>query len=198
VGFKSWATGELLTSADLNAYLMKQAVIVCTSGTRPASPPEGMTVYETDTDRYSTYIGSAWVTLGQTITSTYVPVLTAATTNPTLGTGSVASGRYTLFGGNWCTTRGTIQFGSSGAAAGSGQYFISLPFTANANITAGVSHLGCCVIRDNSAGDLRSATAYAAAGASTFSIVQTAVVASGSPWAWATADYISWDMTYEI
>lgn len=197
MGYKLW-TSELLTSADINAYLMKQAVIVCTSATRPASPPEGMTVYETDTDRYSSYTGSAWVTLGQTITGTYVPTLTAATTNPTLGSASVAAGRYTLFSGNWCTTRGTILFGTSGAAAGSGQYFISLPFTTNANITAGVSHLGSCVIRDSSASDLRSATAYAAAGASTFSVVQTAVVASGSPWAWGTADYLSWDFTYEI
>ena len=39
---------------------MKQSVIVCTSGTRPAGPNEGMTIYETDTDRVQIYNGAAW------------------------------------------------------------------------------------------------------------------------------------------
>ncbi len=60
MGFKTWANEEVLASADVNGLLMKQAVIVCTSGTRPGSPPEGMFIYETDTDTYRGYDGSAW------------------------------------------------------------------------------------------------------------------------------------------
>lgn len=37
------------------------APIVCTSTTRPASPTEGMVVYEIDTDRIVVYTGAAWV-----------------------------------------------------------------------------------------------------------------------------------------
>lgn len=35
--------------------------IPCTSGTRPASPPQGLTIYETDTGAYLLWNGSAWV-----------------------------------------------------------------------------------------------------------------------------------------
>lgn len=38
-------------------------VFLCTSGTRPANPTEGFTVYETDTNVYSYWDGSAWVTV---------------------------------------------------------------------------------------------------------------------------------------
>lgn len=198
MGYKLW-TSELLTSADLNAYLMKQSVIVCTSGTRPSSPPEGMTIYETDTDRYSCYTGSAWVTLGQTITGTHTPVLTAASGNPALGTGSTVGGRYTLFNGTWCIYRGAIQWGSSGGTSGTGQYFISLPFTTNANITVGVANIGGCYLRDNSGPAIAQGLVYAAASASTFSMVaNNTTVSSTVPWTWANSDAISWTLTYEI
>lgn len=60
MGYKSWATEEVLASADLNNLLMKQSIVVCTSGTRPSSPPEGMMIYETDTDKYLGFDGSNW------------------------------------------------------------------------------------------------------------------------------------------
>lgn len=61
MGFKTFVAGEVLTASDVNTYLMKQVVIVCTSGTRPSSPNEGMTIYETDTDKVMIYDGSGWV-----------------------------------------------------------------------------------------------------------------------------------------
>lgn len=39
---------------------------VCTSTTRPASPFEGQTIYETDTDLVRSWNGSSWVTIGPT------------------------------------------------------------------------------------------------------------------------------------
>jgi hypothetical protein len=59
MAFKTFAPG-VLTSSDVNTFLMRQAVIVCTSTTRPASPNEGMTIYETDNDRVLTYSGTSW------------------------------------------------------------------------------------------------------------------------------------------
>jgi len=63
VAFKTFTDGVALPASDLNTYLMKQAVIVCTSGTRPSSPIEGMVIFETDTDRVYAYSGTAWIYL---------------------------------------------------------------------------------------------------------------------------------------
>jgi hypothetical protein len=60
VPFKTF-TASVLSSADMNTYLMKQAVITCTSGTRPAAPVQGMTIYETDTNLVFAYNGTEWV-----------------------------------------------------------------------------------------------------------------------------------------
>lgn len=61
MAFKTFTDGNVLTDTDLNDYLMKQTVIVCTSGSRPSSPVEGMVIYETDTDSIRAYDGSSWV-----------------------------------------------------------------------------------------------------------------------------------------
>ena len=42
--------------------------IICTSSTRPASPFEGQTIYETDTDKELTWSGSAWVVTNRPLT----------------------------------------------------------------------------------------------------------------------------------
>ncbi|WP_030487264.1 hypothetical protein [Micromonospora chokoriensis] len=63
--FKTFTVGEVLTAGDVNNYLAKQAVISCTSGTRPSSPGAGMTIYETDTNLLRIYDGSGWALIGQ-------------------------------------------------------------------------------------------------------------------------------------
>ena len=191
-------TGDVPGASTYFNPLLQQTIIPVTSGTRPTSPPEGMLVYETDTDRYSSYTGSAWVTLGQTITAPHTPVLTA-TTNPTLGTGSVAQGRYTLFNGKWCVYRGTIRFGTSGVNAGSGQYFISLPVASATTFGAGVDGVGAGLVLDASGPNVVQANVYiAGSGATTMSMfASNNQVTSVGPWTWAASDYLSWTITYE-
>lgn len=46
------------------------AITVCTSGTRPGSPYEGLFIYETDTDRVYSYNGTVWVYRGGVIICT--------------------------------------------------------------------------------------------------------------------------------
>ncbi|MFI5839462.1 hypothetical protein ACIA8K_07080 [Catenuloplanes sp. NPDC051500] len=58
--FKDFDGLTPLTASDVDNYLMKQVVIVCTSIDRPSSPVEGMTIYETDTDIYQGWTGTAW------------------------------------------------------------------------------------------------------------------------------------------
>lgn len=61
--------------------------------------------------------------------TTYTPALTAATTNPTLGSGSTTSGRYIQVG-KFVVGEFLVRFGTSGTAAGSGNYYVSLPVAA--------------------------------------------------------------------
>lgn len=68
--------------------------------------------------------------------STYTPVLTASVTNPVMGTGATAIGRYyKIF--DQIYVWGEVRFGSTGATFGSGTYQISLPFRAKTNISSG-------------------------------------------------------------
>ena len=60
MAFKVFTAGATLPASDLNTYLMNQAVIVCTSGTHPGSPTTGMLIYETDTDLFKYYNGTAF------------------------------------------------------------------------------------------------------------------------------------------
>lgn len=55
--------------------------IICTSSTRPASPFEGQTIYETDTDSTYTYSGSAW-TLTGTLGSGFVTASSTTAQGP--------------------------------------------------------------------------------------------------------------------
>jgi hypothetical protein len=193
-------TGDVPGASTYFNPLLQQTIIPTTSGSKPGSPPDGMVVWETDTERYVSFNATlgAWVFLGQMLTGTYTSTLTAVTTNPTLGTGGSANGRYTLFGGKFCTVRGSIVFGTSGTNAGSGQYLIALPFAASTGITGGVPNTGAGVVR--CAGGLNVTTCFISSGSSNLAMLTTGGnnVASGAPGAWTINDYLSFTITYEM
>jgi hypothetical protein len=65
LGFKTFATGDVLTAADTNGYLMQGIWTFANATARDAavtSPQEGNTCYLKDTDVIQVYSGSAWVT----------------------------------------------------------------------------------------------------------------------------------------
>lgn len=63
--FRTFTTGEVLTAANVQSYLMRQSVMVFANASARSSaitaPTQGMTVYMTDTSSLMTYSGSAWV-----------------------------------------------------------------------------------------------------------------------------------------
>ena len=129
----------------------------------------------------------------------YAPTLTAVTTNPTLGSGAVQDGWYTWLSGNMIMYHFGIKFGTSGTNAGSGQYLISLPYVAVADIGNGMPEaVGSGLVRDSSASNVIQSTWYipdtnlnVVAGFSSDTVITHA-----APWAWGASDYLAGTIIY--
>ena len=73
-GYHLFSTGEVLSAANVNDYLMKQTVMIFASASARTTAlsgvvREGMVSYRTDSHITEYYNGSAWVTLGSTLTT---------------------------------------------------------------------------------------------------------------------------------
>jgi hypothetical protein len=94
LGFKTWATGDVLTATDVNGYLMQGVWVFADAAARTAavtSPQEGNMSYLKDTNSLEYYSGSAWVATGGGTSSpltTKGDIWTYSTTNARLGVGS--------------------------------------------------------------------------------------------------------------
>jgi hypothetical protein len=69
LGFKTFTTGEVLTAADVNGYLMQGINVFADATERDAevtSPQEGQFAYTKDNNSLWYYSGSAWVASGAT------------------------------------------------------------------------------------------------------------------------------------
>jgi len=67
LGFKDFVTGEVLTAADVDGYLMQGIWVFANAAARSAavtSPQEGNYSYLKDTNSTEYYSGSAWVAAG--------------------------------------------------------------------------------------------------------------------------------------
>lgn len=96
-GLKTWSTGDVLTAPDLNGYLMQQAIVTCTSGTRPSSPTTGQPIYETDTKVIRVWDGSTWYCPASPDYTAYTPTFYSNTLSATAiagGSISLAYARY--------------------------------------------------------------------------------------------------------
>lgn len=136
---------------------------------------------------------------GTTFTASgYTPALTADTTDPTLGTGSTASGRYLRLG-DLVTVQLLIQFGTSGAAAGNGVYEISVPVNIASDVSTVVS-VGAGYIRDDTAGKWLPVSAHRFSASTVHMVFDNgsgARVAYNNPWTWAASDRLSLQLSYE-
>lgn len=142
---------------------------------------------------------------------TWTPTLTASTTNPTLGSGAVQAGRYQRIGNGMVAFSATIIFGTSGVAAGSGLYTISLPVApVGAGTFAGIQQV-TGTIEDTSAGTRLSCSGWIQDGTTgivrliygggTGAVTDSSTncsVGSGTPWTWAASDRLDFSGTYMI
>ena len=93
LGFKDFTTGEVLTAADVDGYLMQGIWVFASATARDAavtSPQEGNSCYLKDTDVIQVYSGSSWVTKsgGSSPLTTKGDLYTYSTTDTRLGVGT--------------------------------------------------------------------------------------------------------------
>lgn len=132
LGFKDFVTGEVLTAADVDGYLMQGVWVFASAAARDAavtSPQEGNFAYLKDTNVTTYYTGSAWANLDTTgmtnpMTTTGDTIYSSSGSTPArLGIGSTgqvltvaggvpswaapAGGAYTLINTGGTTLSGT-------------------------------------------------------------------------------------------
>jgi hypothetical protein len=193
--FKTFTPG-VLTSSDVNTFLMQQAVITCTSTTRPAAPTVGMTIFETDTTAYAYWTGSVWQYQGRYLN------FTPSVTNFTLGNGLIET-RYVILG-SLVHYRGALTWGSTTALSATSMN-ISLPVP---NLTGALSgvNTGVAQLVDDSTSQAFSGMARVAAQVlliEPFFVSGTGIQNAGYnssgtlPFSFTTDDSIRWSVLYE-
>jgi hypothetical protein len=117
LGFKDFTTGEVLTAADVDGYLMQGVWVFASAAARDAavtSPQEGNFAYLKDTNVTTYYTGSAWANLDTTgmtnpMTTTGDTIYSSSGSKPArLGIGSTGQ-VLTVSGGvpTWATPTST-------------------------------------------------------------------------------------------
>jgi hypothetical protein len=141
LGFKDFVTGEVLTAADVDGYLMQGVWVFADAAARTAavtSPQEGNMSYLKDTNSIEYYSGSAWVASGS------IPSYAAWTptfSNLTVGNGTLTA-RYVQIGKMvHCYLK--LAFGSTTSITGAVQVtgLPIAPTSVNASIAAIVQAL---------------------------------------------------------
>ena len=204
MAFKTFAPG-VLTSSDVNTFLMRQAVITCTSSTRPASPNEGMTIYETDTDLYQTWSGSAWTPLISSGTwQSWTPTISSygAGTDWALGNATVAGGFLRV--GKGVIGWQEITFGSTSTFGT--KFLAARTPTTQKNYGISNTPIGVPSVFDVSIGTRYAGVALAVSNTTQTSLFVTAASGTYATWAgitstvpftWAAGDQIHTHFYYE-
>jgi hypothetical protein len=149
LGFKDFVTGEVLTAADVDGYLMQGVWVFASAAARDSavtSPQEGNFAYLKDTNVTTYYTGSAWANLDTTgmtnpMTTTGDTIYSSSGSTPArLGIGTTGQ-VLTVAGGvpSWATPAGggggkvlqVVQGTTTTQASTSGTSYIDTNLTAS-------------------------------------------------------------------
>lgn len=137
------------------------------------------------------YVAGDWLNVTTGPWQQYTPTLTGSTTDPILGSGATAWGRWRYLGGQVVGSL-VIAFGESGVSPGSGFLTVGLPAARSAAYGGGAV-LGTMFLTDASSGaefvrDLRVTGVMGRGGG---------LVTSESPIPWGPGDHIAGTFSYE-
>jgi hypothetical protein len=146
LGFKDFVTGEVLTAADVDGYLMQGVWVFASAAARDAavtSPQEGNFAYLKDTNVTTYYTGSAWANLDTTgmtnpMTTTGDTIYSSSGSTPArLGIGTTGQ-VLTVAGGvpSWATPAGG---GGKVLQVVQGQYSTAVTVATNTYTDTGLS-----------------------------------------------------------
>jgi len=139
LGRKTFTAGEVLTAANVQGYLMDQAVQVYASAAARSSAlgtavSTGMVSYRTDGTAIEFYNGSAWAGLGD-VTLAGTQTLTNKTlTTPTINTPTIATANFTSAAQELVTVVGTGFAGYTFDAVTQAVVYITANSTANGTL----------------------------------------------------------------
>ena len=168
LGFKTFTTGEVLTAADTNGYLMQGVLVFADAAARDAaitSPQEGQFAYLKDTDVTTYYTSSAWANLDTTgmtnpMTTTADIIYSSSGSTPArLGIGTAGQVLQVNSGATapeWAAaaaggkvlqvvnaTYSTVTNSSSSTFADTGLTATITPTLATSEVLVFVNHTGC-------------------------------------------------------
>jgi len=179
-------------------YLMNQVLVkVLNTTERDALSTSVKQAYITATgDVYVRDSANAWQTYTNGDWISYTPTWTAATTNPTVGNGTL-QGWYSL-NGKTCSVRIHLTMGST-TTYGSGSYRWDLPFTSVGILAGAGNTIGTGNVYDTSGGSRTIMFAYQ--GGNTYVQLATSgsvLVAPASPFTFANGDSVSINLSFEV
>ena len=202
-GIKNF-TAEVATSADVDTYLMQQAIPVFASTAARDSaytaagvtPAAGMYCVTIDTDTRWYYDGSAWQADCAAGPTDYSATTDTEWTNLTPGNGTTVSDIQNV-GLKQLRYKGQITFGSTTAITG------AVTLTIPASLTgAGTGCIGQAIYNDNGTrlyvgnvsvtpSDTEIAFVHSESGGS-------GLLSSTAPFTWTTGDVLRWDITIGV
>jgi hypothetical protein len=137
-GFKTFVTGDVLTAADTNGYLMQGVWVFASAAARDAavtSPQEGNTCYLKDTDVIQCYSGSAWVQKSSSGAGSGLTLVKRASFSAVASTTTTFDGVFTSTYDNYVIVADKVYGSSSGAD-------LRLQWRVGAVTQAGASYYG--------------------------------------------------------